>query len=107
MKTVQLDIAVRHYNLMKIFFEANGLFELGFALDIVDQDYDTPMIITSPDGIQRTYSFSQTKKFMEYTYDDENEHQVSKLVDLSLKHLGFNNMLHDFLNKCGVSAHGI
>lgn len=107
MKTVQLDINVRHHNLMKIFFEANELFELGFTLDIVDREYDTPMIITSPDGIQRTYSFSQTKKVLEYTYDDENEYQVGKLVDLSLKHLGFNNMLHDFLNKCGVSAHGV
>ena len=107
MKTVQLDIDVRHHNLMKIFFEANELFELGFTLEIVDREYDTPMTITSPDGIQRTYSFSQTKKVLEYTYDDENEYQVSKLVDLSLKHLGFSNMLHDFLNKCGVSAHGI
>lgn len=105
MKTIELDIDIRHHNLIKIFFEANELFALGFELEIVDTTYDTPMTVTSPDGIQRSYSFSQTRKSMVCRYDEDNADQTSKIVDLSLKHLGFNNMLHDFLNKCGVSQH--
>jgi hypothetical protein len=89
---------------MKIFFEANELFALGFTLDIIDETYDTPMTITPPSGVadQRTYTFSQTRKSLAYTYNDNDPAQADKIMFMSLRHLGFHNMLHDFLNKCGI-----
>lgn len=100
MITKELEISVRHYNLLKIFFEANQLFEIGFTLEIKDIQYDLPT-----NNISNHKKFTQTKTILVYSYDDNCEIQTSKIVDLSLKHLGFNNMLHDYLNKCGVSTH--
>lgn len=102
-KTLELDISVRHKDLVDIFFKANDLYNLGFELKIIDTVFDTPMTITPPSGInQRTYTFSQTKKSLICVYDEDNEAQTSKIMFMSLQHLGFNNMLHDFLNKCGI-----
>ena len=103
-KTIELDISVRHKDLVEIFFKANELFDLGFELKVIDTTYETPITITPPTGVdnQRTFTFSQTKKTLACIYDEENEEQTSKIMFMSLKHLGFNNMLHDFLNKCGI-----
>jgi hypothetical protein len=105
MITIPLDISVRHLNLIKIFFEANELFDLGFKLEIAKTPLETPLQITPyyGGGPAREITFTQTKQTMVCIYDDTNDHQVSKMVDLSLKHLGFKNMLHDFLNKCNIT----
>ena len=62
-KIIEIDISVRHFDLVDIFFKANELYDLGFELKIIDTTYDTPITITPPSGInQRTFTFSQTKK---------------------------------------------
>lgn len=105
-KTIELDISVRHYNLIETFFKANGLFDLGFELKIIDTVFETPVTITPPAGAgARTFTFNQTKKTLACIYDEDNEEQTSKIMFMSIKHLGFNNMLHDFLNKCGIDNH--
>lgn len=52
-----------------------------------------------------TFTMSQTRKVLQYVYNENNDEQISKLMLMSIRHLGFNNMLHDYLNKCGVSQH--
>jgi hypothetical protein len=103
-KIIELDISVRHIALVEIFFKANELYDLGLKLEIVDTVFETPLTITPPTGVdnQRTITFNQTKKTLVCIYDEENEEQTSKIMFMSIKHLGFNNMLHDFLNKCGI-----
>lgn len=105
MTTIPLDISVRHLNLVKIFFEANELFDLGFKLEIVETLSETLLQITPyyGGGPSREVAFTQTKNAMVCIYDETNDYQSSKMVDLSLKHLGFKNMLHDFLNKCNIT----
>jgi hypothetical protein len=102
-KTIELDISVRHIGLVEIFFKANELYDLGFKLEVVDTVFETPVTITPPaGGGARTFTFNQTKKTLACIYDEDNEEQTSKIMFMSIKHLGFNNMLHDFLNKCGI-----
>lgn len=102
MKTVITDISYRHYDLIRIFFEANELLDLGFTLDIVD--IESPLSY-SVDG--REYIITNVKKVLSYSYDAENVDAAGKIMHMSIKHLGFTNMLHDYLNRCGytVSQH--
>ena len=103
-KTIELDISVRYLDLITIFFKANGLTDLGITLTVEDIIYKIPVNIVSnrPDTADREYISEQTRKTIVCTYDEDNEEQAGKIMFMSFTHLGFNNMLHDFLNKCGI-----
>ena len=107
-RTIEIDISLRYLDLITIFFKANGLTDLGFVLTTADVKYDLPInIVTNmPGGGDRQYKSTQTRKVMLCSYDEDNEEQANKIMFMSLKHLGFNNMLHDYLNKCGIYNHG-
>lgn len=98
---MQTSISVRHLPLITIFFEANELTDLGIKLDIIDVPEELPYTVTD-DGEIRYFAFPTTKSYIGYTYDEDNSEQTSKLMVLGLKHAGFNNMLDDYLIRCGV-----
>ena len=106
MKTIELDVSLAYKDLVEIFFKANGLFELGFTLTVVDAKYTIPInvVMNRHGSPERQYESTQTRKAMVCSYDENNEEQANKILFMSLQHLGFNNMLHDFLNKCGITS---
>lgn len=89
MITRNLEFAVENYGLLKIFFDANGLTESGVILET----YNEPV-----------YGGYATR--LRYTYDENNNDAVAILTGLSLRHLGFNNMLHDYLKRCRFYTRG-
>lgn len=102
MITKQTHISARHLPLITIFFEANELLELGVKLETIDVPFDSDLTITPSYGESaRSIKFSQSKSYIGYTYDETNDEQVSKIMLLGLRHAGFNNMLDDFLLRCG------
>lgn len=107
MKKVVTDISARYLPMITIFFEANGLFALGFTLGHTDVPMTVNITQTPPSGVQdqKSMSFEMTKSVVSYEYDDEDEEQSTKIMFMAVKHLGVNNMLHDFLNKCGYPNH--
>lgn len=101
MKTHITDIPYTSYNLIKIFFEANDLFNDGICLNITD--LEEPLNYKVGDN---SYTIQTVKKVLSYSYDEENINAVNKITFMALKHLGFTNMLHDYLNKCAsYSSH--
>lgn len=105
MKEIQTDISARYLPLITIFFEANELFKLGFKLGSAEINNPLTYTVSPFTGSAKTYSIPATKAVVQYTYDDDDDEQVSKLMFMAIKHLGFTNMLHDYLNKCGYSNH--
>lgn len=77
---VKTDISYGYASLIETFFNANNL-------DVEIQD-------------MRAYPFG--KIILNYDGDSETAYAITML---SVKHCGFENMLCDFLIKCGVDAH--
>ena len=83
MKTIQTEIPANHSELIKVFLKANEL----------DAD------------ISYEGNIALNRQTINISYNEENEDLCSKITYMSLRHLGFINMLDDFLLKCGVSPY--
>jgi hypothetical protein len=79
MATVDVNISYGYNKLLDTFFKANNL-------DIVIKE--------------RIQSYSETH-LISLSYEDESDTAYS-ITLMSYRHLGFENMLCDYLNKCGV-----
>jgi hypothetical protein len=105
MKTVITDISARHYKLIEIFFNANELTPLGAAVGSTEIDTIHTYKDTTASGNEIDISYPLTKTVITYSYDEQNDECASKIAFMAMKHLGFTNMLHDFLNKCDIPPH--
>lgn len=76
MKAVETDISWGFLNLVQTFFEANSL-----------------KVTCVPRGV------SQRKITVEY---EDNSDTAMSITFMSTRHLGFENMLCDYLKRCGV-----
>jgi hypothetical protein len=83
MRTIETELPADHLELITVFLKANEL----------DADISCE--------IDRNLN-QQTIKI---SYNEENEDLCSKITYMSLRHLGFLNMLDDFLLKCGVEPY--
>ncbi len=81
MVEIQTHISSGYKDLLKVFFEAN---ELDVSLD-------------NPAG-------KHTHGHIVISYEDNSE-TVYCITAMSVKHCGFENMLHHFLIRCGVDPH--
>ena len=76
MKTIETNISWGFLNLIETFFEANNL-------DVKCKD----------SGV------SERKITLEYEEDSDT---ALSITFMSVRHLGFENMLYDYLKKCGI-----
>jgi len=83
MKIIETEIPADHLELITIFLKANEL--------------DADIFCEIDRNLNR-----QTIKI---SYNEKNEDLCSKITYMSLRHLGFLNMLDDFLLKCGVEPY--
>jgi hypothetical protein len=88
MVIVETSIDIAHLELIKIFFQANDLI---VVLDTVYKPFPN-----------RTVELP----YISIKYDNDGETAV-KLSYMAMVHSGFNNMLEDYLLKCGISARHI
>lgn len=85
MKTIKTNLSIDHLELIKIFFEANQL------LNVTINEYSKQIR-------------SSSHKMIEIMYDDEDSETSSKITYMSIVHCGLQNMLDDYLMKCGVNV---
>ena len=85
MKTIKTNLSIDHLELIKIFFEANKL---------------PNVIISEYSNIIKNYPH----KMIEITYDNDDVETSGQITYMSLVHVGLQNMLDDYLMKCGVSV---
>lgn len=81
MSIIQTELSIKHLELIKIFFEANDM----------------------PDAVVRQYD-KQIGAFYHpmieiYCSSEDTE---TNITFMAMKHMGFKNMLDDYLMKCGV-----
>jgi len=88
MAIVKTSIGEQHLELIKIFFKAN----------------DLPMveIHTHIKNIRGEDHF-----LIQLGWADEDEETASKITYMAIVHLGIQNMLDDYLMKCGVDVYSI
>ena len=85
MKTIKTNLSIEHLELIKIFFEASKL---------------PNVIIGEYNKILKDVSH----KMIDIMYDDEDVETAGQITYMSLVHAGLQNMLDDYLMKCGVSV---
>ena len=104
MKTIELDVAIEHKDLVEIFFKVNGLFDLGFKLDITHDTYILPnhIMTNKPGETHRQHESTHPRKSMVCLYNEDIKEQADKILFMNVNHKGISNMLHNFLNKCGI-----
>lgn len=104
MKTIELDVVLQYKDLVEIFFNVNGLFNMGFVLDVIESTYQIPVnvMINNPGTTDRQYESTKKRKVLVCIYDEDNIEQVKKIQSIITIHKSFNNMLHSFLNRCGI-----
>lgn len=83
MKIIQTELPADHLELVAIFLKANDL----------DAD------------ISCEVNRNLNRQTIKISYNEENEDLCSKITYMSLRHLGFLNMLDDFLLKCGIEPY--
>jgi hypothetical protein len=87
MKTLETHFGAEHMALLEIFFKANKLENVKLS------EYHRP------------YN-GENHKYIEISWDDNSETGV-QISFMSVVHMGFLNMLDDFLLKCGVDVQNI
>jgi len=85
-KIMRTNITGRQLPVIAVFFEANKLFDLGMKVFTIDVPTETG-----------------SESVVAYSYDEENDDAVGTVMYMSIVHSGFNNMLDDFMIKCGFS----
>jgi hypothetical protein len=87
MKTLETHFGAEHKALLEVFFKANKLENVKVS------EY------------HRQYN-GKNHKYIEISWDDNSETGV-QISFMSVVHMGFLNMLDDFLLKCGVNAENL
>jgi len=82
---VETDLSNAHLELVRIFFTANEL--------------DRVYVNEYQKNIR-----GMTHVMLQLSWDDNDEETASKITYMAIVHLGINNMLDDYLMKCGVDV---